>query len=227
MQKPYLRKFGSVSGISIWIVDGVFVRNNIDIDFTNFGQHYKFRFIPRNEFWIDKEFDEGEIEFYIDHLLVEYKLMSKGVSYSEALQKADRVERSERVKSAMMLVNSKSSKSDVIKSIRLKNLRKYSSKVNVFLIDGELVRDFFRIDFTEGGHDKVYSFVPDNEIWIDNDLGPSDRKFVILHELIERSLMAKGKAYHAAHRFASGRELYARKHPSRIDSMLKKASSMQ
>lgn len=40
--------------------------------------------------------DCGEYLFFIDHLLVEYDRMSKGMSYANALTKADQVERKER-----------------------------------------------------------------------------------------------------------------------------------
>ncbi len=61
------------------------------------------------------------------------------------------------------------------------------------------MRDLFYVDFTEGGHEFVYDFVPKGEVWIDNDLGPAERAFVILHELHERNLMAKGMHYDSAH----------------------------
>jgi hypothetical protein len=65
-------------------------------------------------------------------------------------------------------------------------------EISIWIVDGRLVRSVFDVDFTEGGHDYVYEFVPQNEVWIDNDLEESERPFVLLHELHERNLMAKG-----------------------------------
>ena len=44
------------------------------------------------------------------------------------------------------------------------------SVVRVWVVDGRLVRSVFDVDFTEGGHDRVYEYVSPREIWIDNDL---------------------------------------------------------
>ena len=67
MEKPYVRKLDQIEEIAVWIVDGVYIRKNIDEEFTNFGQHYRFRFIPMREFWIDQEHGPGEQQFFIDH----------------------------------------------------------------------------------------------------------------------------------------------------------------
>ena len=69
--------------------------------------------------------------------------------------------------------------------------RKLESGLSVWIINGRLVRSGFDDDFTEGGHDYVYEFVPRDEIWIDNDLEEVERPYVLLHELHERNLMAK------------------------------------
>mgnify|MGYP001636589405 CR=1 FL=1 len=96
MKKPYVRMIVTVSKFRVWLVDGRFIRTRIDEEFTNFGQHFRFRFIPRNEFWIDHLHAPGEEHFYIDHLLVENRLMAGGADYDRALALADRAEIKER-----------------------------------------------------------------------------------------------------------------------------------
>ena len=54
LKPPYLNKVGARGSITIWIVDGTYVRTHMDEEFTNYGQHFAFRFIPENEFWIDR-----------------------------------------------------------------------------------------------------------------------------------------------------------------------------
>ena len=103
MRKPYLKKYGTLAGFTVWIVNGTYIRQYLNEEFTNFGQHYRFHFIPRHEFWIDKEYSErGEENYYIDHLLVEYRLMSEGKDYYHAVEAADRIERRERSKSRLL-----------------------------------------------------------------------------------------------------------------------------
>lgn len=210
-KKDYcLKKIGRRGKIQIWLVDGAKIRKDIEPEFTNFGQHLRFAFIPKNEFYIDKEAVSDERRFFIDHLLVERRLMKKGIAYKEASDLADKKELSEREKSNDF--KKMANKSGNLKPSRahLRLLRKTKKGLKIWLINGKLVRNAFNIEFTEGGHDKVYKFVPENEIWIDNDLMPKERKYVILHELYERKLMNKGLTYCKAHRQASRLEWQAR-----------------
>ena len=225
LKKPYIKKIKDVSGFTVWYVDGAYIRNNLEIEFTNFGQHYDFNFIPEKEFWIDYENSPDETKFYIEHMLVSYDLMSKGYDYDYALGKADSVEKvfrdnSNLGKSMLSLWNTKNTVNDIIKKIHKKKLKAYSNNVNVWIINGEIVRDVYFIDFTEGGHDKVYNFVPEKEVWLDDDLSDKDRKYVLLHELHERYLMSKGMSYDEAHEQSSSLELNCRKNPKIIDKNL-------
>lgn len=220
MKKPYVRKLDQIGEIAVWIVDGVYIRKSIDEEFTNFGQHYRFRFIPRREFWIDREHGPGEQQFFIDHLLVEHRLMAGGMLYDKALERADAVERRERRKTEMIRVVAAMDREHVIENIHKQLLKKYSGAVKVWVVRGELVRSLYFIDFTEGGHDKVYHFVPKGEVWLDDDLASGDRKFVLLHELHERHLMSLGWPYFKAHRSASRIEYHCRTHPEELEASL-------
>ena len=84
-----------------------------------------------------------------------------------------------------------------------KKLLQCCGNVKVWLVNGEIVRDLFDTNFSCGGHDLVYHFVPKNEIWLDDKISEKERKFIFLHELHERGLMKKGMRYHEAHRSAT------------------------
>jgi hypothetical protein len=223
-EKIYLKKICDVDVFSVWFVDGKYIRTEIDEEFTNYGQHYRFGFIPENEFWIDRESSLGEEKYYVDSMLVVNRLMKKGVSHEEAVKKADAVEKSERAKGVILARGLGSlPREELLRRVRLKMIKRYSSgKVKVWIVDGELVRSLFFLDFTEGGHDKVYKFVPLGEIWIDNDVVAFERKFVLLHEAHERNLMAKGMCYDEAHRDSSRIEFFCRHHEGKVDLELKK-----
>ncbi len=214
MQKPYIKQIDTISKFTVWLVDGKYIRENIDEEFTNFGQHYRFKFIPLNEFWIDHERVPGEEYFFIHHLLVENRLMAAGMSYRQAIDKADLAEKRERRKVDIgqkgLRVKPTPEKLAMIHGRLLKTYCKYLS---IWIVDGRAVRDLYDIDFTEGGHDKVYPFVPPGEIWLDDDLTPGERKFVLLHELHERHLMSGGMSYPQAHYDSSHIEYYCRQHP--------------
>jgi hypothetical protein len=220
VKKPYVRKVDQIGKVSVWIVNGQYIRKTIDEEFTNFGQHFRFRFIPRNEFWIDREHGPGEQQFFIDHLLVEHRLMAGGMGYDQALVKADALERNERRRSQRVEDVLSLNREHIIEDIHKTLLKKYSATVKVWVVKGELVRSVYFIDFTEGGHDKVYRFVPRNEVWLDDDLAWGERKFVLLHELHERHLMSRGWPYSQAHRSASKIEYHCRAHPEDLEADL-------
>lgn len=221
-KKPYIKKFAKISNFTVWIVDGKYIRDNIDVDFVNYGQHYKYNFIPKNEFWIDKGRYPGESHFYIKPLFVEYKLMSKGVNYKEVLKKGDAIEKRERTKDftkkEIRKLRKIKKETDIVHK---KLLKEYSKKVKVWIVDGELVRDFISVEFEKGGHDKFYSFIPKNEVWIDNDVEISEIKFILIHEMHERRLMAKGMKYLPAHNDSNRIEKFCRENPEEIDKKLK------
>ena len=77
LKPPYLEKIDQRGNLAIWLVDGGYIRGHMDEEFTNFGQHYSFSYIPKDEFWIEKETKTDEQRFFIDHLLVEHRLMSQ------------------------------------------------------------------------------------------------------------------------------------------------------
>jgi len=222
LNPAYLKKIGQRGRISIWLVAGSYIRTNIDEEFTNFGQHYRFTYIPKDEFWIDQGASSEEQKIYIDHLLVEYRLMEKGLPYDQALDAADRVERAERKKAGYAKKIIRSGNLPDASQVHIRLWKKLEISVSVWIVNGSLVRSIFDIDFTEGGHDYVYEFVPLNEVWIDGDVEEAERPFVLVHELHERNLMAQGWDYDRAHADASRIEYYCRHHPEELHTALVK-----
>lgn len=221
-KSPYIKEIGQRGRISIWIVDGSYVRTHIDEEFTNYGQHYNFKYIPRDEFWIDQENSPDEQKFFIDHLLVEHRLMEKGVPYDQALESADKAERAERRRAGDVKKMTKGSNLPNPEQVHVRLWKKLETPVSVWIVDGRLVRSVFDVDFTEGGHDYVYEFVPQNEVWIDNDLEEAERPYILLHELHERNLMAQGWDYDRAHADSSKIEQHCRHHPNELHEALAK-----
>ena len=221
LKPPYLEKIDQHGDLAVWIVDGSYIRGHMDEEFTNFGQHYRFSFIPLNELWLDQEAKQNERQFFIDHLLVEHRLMAKGMSYNDALVKGDAVERKERKLAGDIkrMTNNGQNLPDA-KSVHDHLWKKLENGVSVWIVKGRLVRSVYNIDFTEGGHDHVYEFVPKNEVWIDDDIEESERGYVLLHELHERNRMALGWAYNKAHAESSRLEYRCRHHPDELHDAL-------
>lgn len=225
LKKPYIKKFGKTAGFAVWVVDGKYIRKNIDEEFMNFGQHYQFKFIPKKEFWIDKQYGDGdETRYFVENLLIQYRLMAKGIDYRRASDIGESKEMHERAKHEIIMkeMHTQEKREHLFDKVRKRQLKAYSKEIQVWVVIGRLVRDFFFINFTEGGHDLVYSFIPKKEIWIDDDISQKERKFVLLHELHERNLMAKGMNYEEAHNDSSKVEFSCRNNPKTIDKLIKK-----
>jgi hypothetical protein len=223
MEKPYIKKHSEISNFTVWVVDGKYIRDNIDIQFTSYGQHYLFKFIPENEFWLDKERTPNEDKYYINSMLRMNKSLAEGMEHKKAVEKDNKIETEERMKEYDKEVDNE----EKIKIVHKKLLKKYSNKIKVWVVDGKKVRDLLYVEFTEGGHDKVYPFIPKGEIWLDDDNEVSENKVILLHEVFERNLMAGGGKYdkwdlraNDAHKEASTIELYYRKNPDGLDEKL-------
>jgi hypothetical protein len=221
LKPPYLQRDDTRGDFQVWIVDGAYIRGHMDEEFTNFGQHYRYPYIPDKEFWIDKEAEHDERSFFIDHLLVEYNLMSKGASYADAITKADQVERKERRRAGDIrkLTTPGGGLPDASK-VHESLWKKLENGISVWIVNGRLVRSVFDIDFTAGGHDHVYEFVPTGEVWIDDAIEEKERGFVLLHELHERNRMSTGIPYSQAHNESSRLEFHCRHHPDELHDAL-------
>jgi len=223
IKPPYVKLLDERGGLKIWIVDGEYIRGHIEEEFTNFAQHNQFPFIPENELWIDRATNIGDQKFYIDNMLTMHRLTAKGVKYGPALAAAELEERRERRRSAdFKRETGNGQKLPEGKDVHLKLWRKLEGGPDVWIVDGRLVRSVFDIEFTEGGHDRVYKFVPAGEVWIDNDLEEEERPYVLLHELHERGLMGKGWSYDRAHAASSRLEFHCRRHPEALYDALAK-----
>ncbi len=225
MKKPYIKKIGEVSGIAVWRIDGWYIRQHIDINFNNFGQHYRFKYIPQDEFWLDRQARSGEEKYFIEHLLAEHKLMTEGKDYNDALDEGGKVEQEMRDKDKTVVRLREKLKTDpsaVNKRIRQKLLGGYSNKIiKTYIVNSNLIRSLYRMDWVAGGHDHVYRFVPDNEVWVDNDIVSKEKPFLILHELHERFFMSQGWEYEKAHDSALKIEHHAHEHPDELKKMIR------
>ena len=221
LKPPYLKKDEARGDYQVWIVDGAYIRGHIDEEFTNFGQHYRYPYIPGKEFWIDREAKHDERRFFIEHLLVEHDLMAKGSSYGEAITQADRVERKERRRTGDIRKVTHHGKELPDANIVHEHLwKKLESGLCVWIVNGRLVRSAFDIDLTAGGHSHVYEFVPEGEVWIDDAIEEKERGFVLLHELHERNRMEAGMTYNKAHAESSRLEFRCRHHPDELHDAL-------
>ncbi len=227
-KKIYLKQIENLPSFKVWEVNGNFIRKKICEDFVNLGQHYHFKFIPKNEFWLDQG-SSAEKQFYIDHLLVENRLMKKGASYTKSFEIASKVEKKERQKSSFarklkqFFIKSKSPK-----KVHKKIFKNINQNLKIWIVNGEAVRDFLDISFAGGSHGYTDNYIPKNEVWLDDSILPNERKFILIHELHERRLMNQKKlTYLEAHKSATKIEDFCRKHPIKINTEFEKEIKLQ
>lgn len=186
-------------GTKVYIVDGAYVRKNLNNEFTNFAEHYRFpKIIPKDEFWLDQCHGHDEYGYYIEHMAMECALMKKGKSWDYAYDTSSKYEEALRHKAPRQ-------------SLKKKLLTTLDDGVNIYLVNGEQVRKQYDVDFTQGGHDLVYKYIPKNEVWIDDSLMSKERDEVQLHEIRERASMSNQIPYISAHNGASRVEKTYRK----------------
>src|SRR3989344_6555435 len=178
-------------GFRLIYVNGFAIRNTLDDDFGIIHRHStnincfepKF-YIPENEIWIDKLYQNETVFLLRVEFFAEEHKHADSISY-QAERKL--------MKEKLCLIDSKPDfvkKSEMISGLKLVS------------VDGQLVRQYLDPEFILGGHDLVYDYIPTVEIWIDAKLDPAEFPYLIEHERVERELMAKGKSYDSAHDFA-------------------------
>jgi len=96
--------------------------------------------------------------------------------------------------------------------------------IRVFQVDGEAVRLHYLADFVQGGNHEVYPWVPENEVWVEDNLSRPKALLIALHELVERAWMKRGRKYPVAHVYALSVERYCRQHPAAIHTLLTAAA---
>lgn len=217
---PYLELIRDRDGIKVWIVDGSYIRTHIDEEFTNFGEHYAYPYIPKKEFWIDQGVGPKEQEFFIAHMKREYRMMERGVPQDEALQAGDAAEERERKKAGDVTRLTQGGVLPDPAKVHSKLWKRLENGVQVWIVNARLVRSVFDDDFASGGHFHVYEYIPENEVWIDDTLKPAERPYALLHELHERNLMEKGWDYDRAHADSSKLEHHVRLHPTELHDAL-------
>jgi len=78
------------NGIKTYIVDGDFIRSNINVDYVEGGHGYVYDYVPKDEIWVEEMEDRKEMWFNFQHELYERALMKADpkLDYSDAHDKA-------------------------------------------------------------------------------------------------------------------------------------------
>jgi hypothetical protein len=202
---------------TVYSVNGFAVRNvaQPDEEFGNFATQDEFpNLIPKAEIWISEKLASTEGVFFIANALTRCKVQAHGAS-DKAYDNGLEVERLLRQKLNGVEFRDGKPHRHVPDAIYLKPymvLEDPQGKVKVWVVNGNLVRSYYKTDYTEGGHGYVYPWVPRPEIWVEEGVDHRELPFIVCHEYLERRLMRdKGLDYDTAHNICARVEFDLRK----------------
>ena len=191
--------YKKINEYEVFLIDDYKFRNHsIEMEeFGAFATHLDFEIIPVNNIWISKYIQEKERDLFIENALKQLDMSMYGVDRMNAYETALVLEKNLRMK---INGSTKNTLEEVYSSV-YHEFRWQGIKI--YLVDGNVVRNLYKTDFVEGGHGYVYSWIPKGEIWVEMDLHPDEIPLMILHEMVERTLMKeKDEQYAYAHKVA-------------------------
>jgi hypothetical protein len=216
--KLHKRRVLTHADYMVYSVNGLAVRNAAqpDEEFGNFATRDEFPgLIPRGEIWISEKLAAKEGVFFIANALTQLSRQAAGAADDTAYDDGLEVERLLREKlNGVEFRNGKPHKRvpDDIYLEQYITLPDPEGPVVVWLADGNLIRSYYKTDYTEGGHGYVYPWVPRGEIWVEDGVDRREVPFIVSHEYLERRLMRdEGLDYDTAHEICSKVEFHLRK----------------
>lgn len=217
------RIIGRWGKFTVYLVDDEAIRNSAKYaeEFGDYGVNLgrkglatiNFPFIGEHEIWIAKSIKSHERRFIIDNAFSYVRNIHRGIEAGMAYENALKHEQANRTKSISYGTRLKRGlprgnllHKEIGKKIYVQKyatIKDEDDSIVIYLVNGEYVRDLYKTDYVEGGHDYVYSWVPLNEIWVDANMQKDEIPVIVLHEFVERTLMRYKKfPYVRAHNIA-------------------------
>lgn len=197
MRRPNIRKklISAHHDYQLFTVDATASRTSAEgnEEFGNFATHEEFpHLIGKNEIWVADKLLEREGIFYQTNALTRLSRKARGQTNDTAYEGGLNVERFLREELTGIKYRDGEPHRRVPEDIyieRYAEIPDEAGKIGVWRVDGHLVRCYYKTDYTEGGHGYVYRWCPDNQVWIEKDIHPSELPFIVAHEYTELRLM--------------------------------------
>ncbi len=79
--------------VEVWLVSGCRVRSTYKTDYTEGGHGYVYRWVPKDEIWVEDTIDRAELPFIVTHEYTELRLMrDEKMEYDKAHEICSEVE---------------------------------------------------------------------------------------------------------------------------------------
>jgi hypothetical protein len=216
--KLHKRFVATHEGWHVYSVDASALRTiaQPDEEFGNFATCEEFPdLIPKGEIWLGEKNLDKEGVFFIANALTRVHETQKGSSEDRAYTAGLNVERRLRERLTGLKFRGGKPHKRVPSIVYVEpyiTLPDIKFPIEVWLVDGNVVRSLYKTDYTEGGHGYVYRWVPKGEIWIEKDLDRWELPYILCHEYLELRLMRdEGIDYDRAHDICSKVEFKLRK----------------
>ena len=192
----------------VFLVDGEAVRNSSPAA-EEFGGSSTYCFIPslipKDEIWIEDDIKPEEQKILIASALYQVKHTERGENSKKVYERGLAKEKDYR--DSLKLSGKHPERTDERAKAKI-YVRKYghikNENIDVWLVDGEQVRNLYKTDFIEGAQPWVYGWTPNHEIWVELSSHKNEFPYIILHEYTEMMLMKyKKMKYDAAHKIAA------------------------
>src|SRR5262249_30272047 len=155
----------SHNGCAAYAVNGLAVRNAAqpDEEFGNFATHDEYAsLIHEGEVWVSEKLVPREGLFFIANAVARLKRLADGLSFERAYEEGIEVERVLRERITGVAFRDGKPHARVPEAIykeRWATLPDNQGEGRVWIVDGNLVRSYYKTDYTDGGHGHVYSWV--------------------------------------------------------------------
>jgi hypothetical protein len=205
-------------GWDVYSVDASAVRciARPDEEFGNFATRDKFpNLIPAGEIWLGEKNLDREGVFFIANALTYLKEKEKGTPEDRAYTAGLNVERALREKLTGLKFRGGRPHKRVPPEVYVRpylTLPDLKFPIEVWVVDGCVVRSLYKTDYMEGGHGYVYRWAAKHQIWIEKALDRWELPYIVSHEYLELRLMRdEGIEYDEAHAICSKLEFNLRK----------------
>lgn len=201
----------------LYTVNGYAVRNSNqrDEEFGNFATYDEFPdCIGEREVWVSEKLALKEGVFFAANALAYLAQVAAGAPNAayDAGVAAERTLRESINGVAFRDGRPHKKVPDAIYLSEYVTLPDRKGAVSVRWVDGNLVRSYYKTDYTQGGHHYVYPWVPEQEIWVEDGVDHREIHLIVCHEYLERRLMRDADLqYNRAHGIASALEFDLRK----------------
>ena len=171
---------------------GFKIRNTEEIEFGGLVDHATLPIVPEGVYWLDDIYKDEYKDLFHTRKTMDFLMESKGLTYEKA---KDSIRKSCR----------KQFPDSDITQCFVGQIGEVAEG-RVMLGNGAKIRREFDPSYKYGGHWKVYDYIPEGIIIIDDKVLRQERKYILRHEHLELQLMLRGMDYNSAHDFANAAE---------------------